>query len=816
MSKKVLSFGNNKTIHSDTENIFSQRLSDAKGVSNFKGKLQLKGLDVATQQYVIEKLHNLDGLNVATKEYVEAKILGLDLDGFNFEEIKKKTLELVKLNYNNLDGTRTYNFIGDGKTTQFNFYSRGTDIAVFVEGIKINKSDFIVNINEKTQVANSITFHKAPQDGDEISCLAFGGLDVYSKKQVDDIIDGIKPEMSADEIYSKIKSKFTTKEELKDVISKVSTVKGRPIASENYVDQQISAINGNVDKNIEVAQEYSFVSDGKNKTYVFPFLGTGFSVFIDGIKIQEDDFISNFNKDTIIGNSITLKHIAAEGSLIDCVSYGRGGNLFTKDEAKKNFVSKDEANKMFSQAVDADGKKIATVEYVDKKVGGLSDLNVATKSYVDKEIGTIPFKFKGRKIASENFVNDTLSKLTVSKDTETIAKNYTFTGDGKTNKFNVIFVGNGVNVFIDGILIDPAEYILHTDSKHIGESVELENTPKEGDTINITVLGAGNVYSRTENDKIFVKKEDVRQALEVAPGDKIATEKYVQGTINKVENNVNITHSYSFIGDGSKKTFSFSFIPEAVHIFVEGILVKEDSYTKNINKSTGLGTSITLENTPSKEDEIICIAYGGADVYSKTQANSRFVQKDVYKKVQDNYTALIGDYILANTTVKIAQVDETVVDKVNNDEDYIITLNDTDYKYTSDDDATKKEIIDGLVKVVNDADIDIKAENKDDKKVILTSKTAGNAFTISVSDDLSDTNKVPNKPGSFKVSLNSKLPEFTKIKILDVKSNFDNDNLTLTVSGSDTIVGSTDDYKLSIADEFVTLLKVDNDWRIIS
>jgi len=722
MSKKVLSFGNNKAIHSDIEKTFSQRLSDAKGVSDFKGKLQLKGLDVATQQYVLDKLKNLDGLNVATKEYVEAKILGLDLDGFDFEEIKKKTLDLIKINYNNLDGTRTYNFIGDGKTTKFNFYSRGTDIAVFIEGIKINKSEFTVNINEKTQVANSITFHKAPQDGDEISCLAFGGLDVYSKKEVDDLINDIKPEMSGDEIYNKIKSKFATKQELKDAILNVSTVKGKPIASENYVDQQISAINGNVEKNIEIAQEYSFVSDGKTKTFVFPFLGTGFSVFIDGIKIQEDDFISNFNKNTKIGNSITLKQVPAEGSLIDCISYGRGGNLFTKDEARKNFVSKDEANKMFSQAVDADGKKIATEEYVNKKVGSLSELNVATKSYVDKEISTIPFKFKGRKIASENFVNDSLSSLTITKDTETFAKNYTFTGDGKTNKFNVIFAGNGINVFVDGILIDPAEYILHSNSEHIGESIELENTPKEGDTITISVFGAGNVYSRTENDKVFVKKEDVRQALEVAAGDKIATEKYVQGTINKVENNVNLTHSYSFIGDGNKKTFSFSYIPEAVHIFVEGVLVKEDSYTKNISKTTGLGTSITLENAPTKEDEIVCIAYGGADVYSKTQANNKFVQKDAYKKIAKDYTALSGDYILADTA----------------------------------------------------------------------------------------------KNGAFKVTINSKLPEFTKIKILDVKSNFDKDNLILTVSGSDTIMGSSDDYKLSIADEFVTLLKVDNDWRVIS
>ncbi len=135
-------------------------------------------------------------------------------------------------------------------------------------------------------------------------------------------------------------------------------------------------------------------------------------------------------------------------------------------------------------------------------------------------------------------------------------------------------------------------------------------------------------------------------------GDTVATEDWV--TLNAVAPGgvVDITTTTDFTGDGVTDTFAFDFVSNSVGIYIEGLKIDAGDYT--LNYSGDAGISVTFDVPPTQDDFISCVAYGGADVYTKAQADIVTDQKIeaaaiAYVTKTSTYTAESKDYIFADT-----------------------------------------------------------------------------------------------------------------------------------------------------------------------
>ena len=180
----------------------------------------------------------------------------------------------------------------------------------------------------------------------------------------------------------------------------------------------------------------------------------------------------------------------------------------------------------------------------------------------------------------------------------------------------------------------------------------------------------------------------------------------------------------------------------------------------------------------------------------------------VFKNI--DYTASANDYIYCDTK-PVAQVDEVTVVTVANSTEYTVTINGTDFKYTSDADATSDEIVSGLISAINGGNEPVTASG--DTTVVITANNAGTAFTDSVSTNLSVSTITENNVGDFTVTLPASPVANTIIGILDNTSNFNNNNLTIGRNGN-TIMGLAEDMTVSTKNISFELIFNGKDWRI--
>ena len=100
-----------------------------------------------------------------------------------------------------------------------------------------------------------------------------------------------------------------------------------------------------------------------------------------------------------------------------------------------------------------------------------------------------------------------------------------------------------------------------------------------------------------------------------------ATKGYVDALASTGGGNVSITKGYTFTGTGAQTTFDCgaanSYILGAVDVYHNGMQLDGSDYT------AADGRNFTLTSlTPASGDIIKLVAYGGADVYNKTQTNT--------------------------------------------------------------------------------------------------------------------------------------------------------------------------------------------------
>ena len=96
--------------------------------------------------------------------------------------------------------------------------------------------------------------------------------------------------------------------------------------------------------------------------------------------------------------------------------------------------------------------------------------------------------------------------------------------------------------------------------------------------------------------------------------------------------------------------------------------------------------------------------------------------------------------LIANELQQI-QSDSIVVDTVENDTVYTVTINSNDYTYTSDATALETEIIIGLTSAINNSGEPVTATaTETNTKIVIVANNAGRAYTIAVDANMTTVN----------------------------------------------------------------------------
>jgi len=248
-------------------------------------------------------------------------------------------------------------------------------------------------------------------------------------------------------------------------------IKGKEIATENYVNEIIAAA-GTGDNNVDMTNTFSFVGDGTEKTFAFPFIGNSVAVFIEGIKVPTSDYTLNKNADTSAGESITLNDAPLDGDIISCLAFG-GANVYNKSQAEALFLNKTDAENNYIS-------KNNTTEYSPS-----SDYEPATKKYVDA-------------MASSGGGN------------VEITKNFRHIATDKQREFSAEYILGSLNVFVNGIQLDTDEYDAADGSADNGKIVlKDEDGVPEGTVVIIVAYGGADVYNKSQADTLIDAKADI-------------------------------------------------------------------------------------------------------------------------------------------------------------------------------------------------------------------------------------------------------------------------------------------------------------------
>ena len=196
------------------------------------------------------------------------------------------------------------------------------------------------------------------------------------------------------------------------------------------------------------------------------------------------------------------------------------------------------------------------------------------------------------------------------------------------------------------------------------------------------------------------------------------------------------------------------------------------------------------------------------DTWSSSKIASKIDFNYVSKSA--NHTTIANDFIYADTTT-VAQVDTVTVTTVTNSLLYTVTINAVEYSYTSDIDATNDEIVAGLIAAINAGTEPVTASGT--TTVILTADVAGTAFTTTVTAELSVATTTANKVGSFTVTLPATPLANDVVAILDNKSSFATNPLSVARNGNN-IMGLAEDMVVDTNNISFELIYNGFEWRL--
>ena len=167
------------------------------------------------------------------------------------------------------------------------------------------------------------------------------------------------------------------------------------------------------------------------------------------------------------------------------------------------------------------------------------------------------------------------------------------------------------------------EYIKSNDSR-VNALEAYRHAQESANTAGSKTIYKGSVEI---NENLNVK------GLLTAKGEEIATKNFVLANSSGGANGtVEMTKTYNYVADGSTDTFNASFIGTSVAVFRNGFKLSsstDEDYTLNYDANdANKGVSVTLKVKPDNGDIIDIVAYGGADVYSRTQVDAKFIDRD--------------------------------------------------------------------------------------------------------------------------------------------------------------------------------------------
>jgi len=143
------------------------------------------------------------------------------------------------------------------------------------------------------------------------------------------------------------------------------------------------------------------------------------------------------------------------------------------------------------------------------------------------------------------------------------------------------------------------------------------------------------------------------QGATTVQGEEIATKNFVLANAVAGDSNVEMTKTYRAEGDGTEDTFSFAFIGDSVGIYRNGFKLDSTDYTLNYD-ADDKGVSVTLEIAPDDGDIINMVAYGGADIYTVTQADGQFMAR---QDILDNYATKTETAAVSGDTGWVSLID---------------------------------------------------------------------------------------------------------------------------------------------------------------
>lgn len=130
-----------------------------------------------------------------------------------------------------------------------------------------------------------------------------------------------------------------------------------------------------------------------------------------------------------------------------------------------------------------------------------------------------------------------------------------------------------------------------------------------------------------------------------------ATKAYVDALASSGGGNVAITKGFTFSGDGSTTTFDCgtadSYILGAIDIYYNGFQLDSSDY------AAGDGQTFALNFTPEVGAIIKLVAYGGADVYNKTQTDTLLAAKADLGGADFTDSISVGTSDGANNLIKV-------------------------------------------------------------------------------------------------------------------------------------------------------------------
>lgn len=199
-------------------------------------------------------------------------------------------------------------------------------------------------------------------------------------------------------------------------------------------------------------------------------------------------------------------------------------------------------------------------------------------------------------------------------------------------------------------------------------------------------------------------------------GNVLASENFVLANASSgAQGNVDSTLTYRFEAEADQKVFTYHFIGSSTSVYLGGLKLDTTDYDLtqaeyNDDGSVKTESKVTLKDGANEGDIIHCVAFGGADFFTRTQSDAKFLtligadakfatKTELGEAVRRSacmgyFDSLTSDRIDSRVTLPITVTMKTPDIEVDNDNDTITVGNGGMYYIAWQVEITKNSIID--------------------------------------------------------------------------------------------------------------------------